>query len=267
MMKTKIILAISILLNCFTYSQVGVGTTEVENDLILKVKATNKGVLLPNITIPDLSKAAPVNNPAYGLLTYNNNPEKKGFNYWDGSKWSTLIDTNNIYSVLGLTISYSTSNSAPVTLTTPQGALNYAENSVPGTIWTVVPGLTKEISITSSNNNIFIITEGMVQANNDTANLSNVFTYAVGIFVDGKLAGVRNYSAKYANAYQYDFFSINTLLQNLSVGKHTIQTFVTLRYNAYTNATNWKFGGSNNTSSVNDDMSKINMFIKITEKI
>jgi hypothetical protein len=266
-MKKTLSLVIFTLLNLTAYSQVGVGTTQVEKDLLLKVKATDKGFLLPNITIPDLSKAAPVNNPAYGLLVYNNHPEKKGFNYWDGSKWSTLIDTNNIYSVLGLTISYSTSNSNPVSLTAPQGALNYAENSLPETIWTEVPGLTKEINITNTNNNVFIITEGMVQANNDTPNLSNVFTYAVGIFVDGKLAGVRNYSSKYANSYQYDFFSINTLLQNLSAGKHTIQTFVTLRYNVYTNATNWKFGGSNNTSSVNDDMSKINMFIKVTEKI
>lgn len=266
MMKRNFFLAIVLLLSNYVYCQVGIGTNQIENDLLLKVSSTNKGVLIPNLTIPNLNQSLPVASPAYGLLAYNNYSGKLGFNYWDGTKWSTLIDTNNVYPLLGVTISFSTSNSSPVSVTTPQGALNYLQNSTSGTVWTEVPGCSKDITISQLDNSVLVITEGMVQANNAVASLTENFTYAIGIFVDGKLAGVRNYSAKYINTYSYDFFSINTLLQNLSLGNHTIKTYVTLRYNLYTGATSWKFGGSNNTNSVNADMSKINMFIKLTEK-
>ena len=268
MMKKKFCLIVAFWLQFYSIlnAQVGIGTTSLENDLLLKVSSPNKGVLLPNLSILDLSMASPVTNPAFGLLAYNNYSGKEGFNFWDGSKWNELVDSKNVYSILGLTISYSTSNSSPIDIILPAGAINYAENSLPGVIWTEVPGLSKNITISQPNNSIFVITEGMIQANNTVASSSNAFTYAVGIFVDGKLAGVRNYSSKYANTYQYDFFSINTLFQNLSLGSHTIKTYVTIRVNDYLGATSWKFGGSNNTGSVNADMSRINMFIKLTEK-
>lgn len=264
--KFLMIATFSLLFFSKVSAQVGIGTTTIENDLLLKISSTNKGVLIPNLPISNLNLPAPVTSPSLGLLAYNNYSGKQGFNFWDGTKWSELVDARNVYSVLGLTISYSTSNSSPVNISTLSGALNYAENSVPGTVWTEVPGLSKDITITQANNSIFVITEGMVQANNTNVSRTNTFTYAVGIFVDGKLAGVRNYSTNYGKSYQYDFFSINTLFKNLSIGNHNIKTYVTMRVNDYTNASTWRFGGSANVSSVNADMSKINMFIKLTEK-
>lgn len=72
MMKKKLyLIADSCLLFSFNlYGQVGIGTQSVESDLLLKVNSTNKGVLLPNLTIPDLSLAAPVTSPEFGLLAY-----------------------------------------------------------------------------------------------------------------------------------------------------------------------------------------------------
>jgi len=266
-MKKKLyLIAVSSMLFIFTTkAQVGIGTTTVENDLLLKVSSSNKGVLIPNLSIPNLSLASPAVNPAYGLLAYNKATGKQGFHFWDGIRWIELIDTRNIYSALGLTISYSTSNASTIDVLALSGAINYAENSLPGTIWTEVPGLSKDVTITQTNNSVFVITEGMVQANNNFTSASSTFTYAVGIFVDGKLAGARNYSSNYGRANQYDFFSINTLLKNLTVGTHVIKTYVTMRVNNFTNATVWRFGGAA-SSSVNSDMSKINMFIKVTEK-
>lgn len=229
-------------LGCFVvpsqklFSQVGIGTTSVEDNVLLKVESTNKGVLLPNLTVPSLSLPAPVTAPAYGLLAYNKAAGKEGFTFWDGAKWNELVDSRNVYSVLGLTISYSTSNSSPVDLSTLAGAVNYAENSAPGTIWTFVPGLSKTINITQANNSVFVITEGMVQANNSNIDATKTYTYAIGIFVDGQLKGVRNYSTNYGRSNQYDFFSNNTLFKNLSVGSHEVKTYVTMRVNNYTNA-------------------------------
>lgn len=259
-------MALCCVLSTQLIAQVGIGTQVIEDDLLLKISSSNKGLLIPNLSIPNIAAPDPVTDPAYGLLAYNNYSGKEGFNYWDGTKWSTLIDTRNVYSILGLTISYSTSNSSAVTINSLQGALNYQENDLPGTVWTEIPGLSKNITITQTNNSVFVLTEGMVQANNTSANITNVYTYAIGIFVDGKLVGVRNYSSRYANTYQYDFFSINTLLQGLSVGNHTIKTYVTTRVNDNTSATSWRFGGPFNTNSVSNDMSRMNMFIKITEK-
>lgn len=260
-----LIAAFSLLFSFKTNAQVGIGTTTVENDLLLKISSSNKGVLIPNLSIPDLNLASPVTNPALGLLAYNNATGKKGFNFWDGAKWNELVDTNNVYSVLGLSISYSTSNSSAIDLATLSGALNYAEDSTPGAVWTFVPGLSKTINVTQANNNIFVITEGMVQANNSSVDATKTYTYALGIFVDGQLKGVRNYSANYGRSNQYDFFSINTLFKNLSVGSHEIRTYVTMRVNNHSSATSWRFGGAV-SASVNADMSRINMFIKLTEK-
>ena len=114
-----------------TVAQVGIGITTVENDLLLKISSSNKGILIPNLSIPDLSLASPVTNPAKGLLAYNNATGKQGFTFWDGAKWNELVDTRNIYSVLGLTISYSTSNSAAVDINAVRGAINYAQDSLP----------------------------------------------------------------------------------------------------------------------------------------
>ncbi|KQS91572.1 hypothetical protein [Chryseobacterium sp. Leaf394] len=261
-----------VVLGCFVvpsqklFSQVGIGTTSVEDNLLLKVHSPNKGVLLPNLNIPNLSLASPVTSPALGLLAYNKATGKQGFNFWDGAKWNELVDTRNVYSVLGLTVSYSTSNSAPLLINTPKGAVNYPQDSVPGTIWSEVDGLSKDITVTQANNSIVVITEGMVQANNSVTSSSNTFTYAVGIFVDGKLAGVRNYSTRYSTVNQYDYFSINSVLKNLSVGNHTVKTYVSVRVNDYSSATEWKFGGSVGVASLNAEMTKINMYIKLTEK-
>lgn len=275
-MKKKLyLLAASCLLFSFrTSAQVGIGTTVVENDLLLKISSTNRGLLIPNISIPNLNVAAPVTSPAVGLLAYNKAAGKQGFNFWDGAKWNELVDTRNIYSVLGLTISYSVSNSSSVDINAVRGAINYQQDSLPGLTWTEVPGLTKDITITQANNSISVITEGMIQANNAAVSTgSDAFTYAVGIFIDGKLSGVRNYSTKYSNTYQYDFFSINSVFNNLSLGNHTIKTYVTIRANNLTGVTLWRYGGpvnyvpaTNPPSSINADMSRINMFIKVTEK-
>lgn len=269
-MMKKILLVKAVVLYLLFFQnakgQVGIGTQTVENDLLLKTYSTNKGVLIPNLNISNLNLASPVTaTPSLGLLAYNKASGKKGFNFWETTKWNELVDSQNIYSVLGLTVSYSTSSSSSVDLSVLSGALNYPENSAPGVVWTEIPGLSKNITITQANNNIFVLTEGMVQANNTTLSSINTYTYAIGVFVDDKLAGVRNYSSNYGRTFQYDFFSINSIFKNLSLGNHTIKMYVTMRVNNYPNATVWKFGGAA-SPSVNADMSKINMFIKLTEK-
>lgn len=107
-----------------TYSQIGIGTTSVESNLLLKVNSTNKGILIPNLTIPNANSPIPVTNPAVGLVAYNNYSGKKGFNYWDGSKWSELVDSKKL-SVGNHTIQLAVMNRSGSTPTT----MNYGQKA------------------------------------------------------------------------------------------------------------------------------------------
>lgn len=74
---------------------VGIGTASPHNSAKLQIEATNKGLLVPRISIPNLNAAAPVSSPATALLVYNTNASTGlGYYYWDGSKWVRFHDQN-----------------------------------------------------------------------------------------------------------------------------------------------------------------------------
>ncbi len=65
---------------------------------MLDVKATNKGILVPRISIPNLSAAAPVTSPATSLLVYNTNAGTGvGYYYWSGSAWIKLFTNADVH--------------------------------------------------------------------------------------------------------------------------------------------------------------------------
>lgn len=70
-------------------AQVGINTTTPNASSMLDITATDKGLLIPRISIPNLNAAAPVTAPATSLLVYNTNVATGiGFYYWDSSKWT-----------------------------------------------------------------------------------------------------------------------------------------------------------------------------------
>ena len=61
----------------------------------LDVDFTNKGVLIPRVTLTQTSLAAPVTSPATSLVVYNTasvNDVTPGFYYWDGTQWLRLLN-------------------------------------------------------------------------------------------------------------------------------------------------------------------------------
>ncbi|MBN2213878.1 MAG: hypothetical protein JW723_06515 [Bacteroidales bacterium] len=56
---------------------------------MLDVKSSDKGILIPRITLTSLNSASPVSNPATGLLVYATSESSvaEGFYYWSGTKW------------------------------------------------------------------------------------------------------------------------------------------------------------------------------------
>lgn len=82
----------------FGYSQnVGINTSGDVPDAssMLDIKSTDKGLLIPRVSIPDLSLPGPVTSPANSLLVYNLTSGEEGYYFWDGAKWVKLMDTNS----------------------------------------------------------------------------------------------------------------------------------------------------------------------------
>ncbi len=87
-------------------AQVGIGTINPDTSSELEITSTNRGLIIPRVSLTDVSSSSPiVSTPATSLLIWNTNAlviggEGVGFYYWDGSKWVFLINTNTISSYI-----------------------------------------------------------------------------------------------------------------------------------------------------------------------
>src|SRR5690554_1705058 len=96
-MRCIILMIFVLLLKANTYSQVGIGTTNPDPSSVLDVQSTNKGLLIPRVSLNNIntSKLDGTNTAAPGLLIYNTNASVIGGNgiglyYWKGSTWSAV---------------------------------------------------------------------------------------------------------------------------------------------------------------------------------
>ncbi|HMP94543.1 MAG TPA: hypothetical protein PKD90_16805, partial [Phnomibacter sp.] len=83
------------------YAQsVGIGTATPHASAQLEVASTNKGVLVPSVSLGNVFTASPVTSPATGLLVWNTNVaiangQGAGFYYWTGARWVKLTTGND----------------------------------------------------------------------------------------------------------------------------------------------------------------------------
>ncbi len=85
-----------------TFSQVAINSSgsDAASSAMLDISSSNKGVLIPKMTINDISSTtSPVNAPLDGLLIYNTGSVDvdEGFYYWSGSRWNLM--TNDLTSL------------------------------------------------------------------------------------------------------------------------------------------------------------------------
>ncbi len=59
------------LLSLSTFAQVGVNTTSPDASSILDVVATDKGLLVPRVSLTAANAAGPITSPAHSMLVYN----------------------------------------------------------------------------------------------------------------------------------------------------------------------------------------------------
>ena len=100
---TKIIVLFTAIigLQSICYAQnIGIGTTTPDASAILDITATNKGILVPQVSLTSLTAAAPTTNPATGLFVYNTNANLGvGYYYNAGTpaspKWVQLLTSSS----------------------------------------------------------------------------------------------------------------------------------------------------------------------------
>ncbi|MDX1461968.1 MAG: hypothetical protein R3359_02840 [Marinirhabdus sp.] len=76
----KKILFILLLLEVQVHAQVGIGTNTPDPSAVLEVEASDKGILIPNVSLPSIltTQLDGVTTAAEGLLIYNINPSTTG---------------------------------------------------------------------------------------------------------------------------------------------------------------------------------------------
>lgn len=116
-------------------AQVGINTTTPDASSMLDISATNKGLLIPRVSIPNLNAAAPVTAPAVSLLVYNTNATSGiGFYYWDGTKWTPFTGGTSHWTKVGNDIYNNNTANVGVGTTTPTTKLHVENIGAPGSL-------------------------------------------------------------------------------------------------------------------------------------
>lgn len=79
-------------------SQVGIGTETPNSSSILDISSTNKGVLLPRVSLTSANDSSTITNPAEGLIVWNTNASSNlptGITYYSGNKWNNYSSTSS----------------------------------------------------------------------------------------------------------------------------------------------------------------------------
>lgn len=119
----------------FLQAQVGINTTTPNSSSMLDIESTDKGLLIPRISIPNLNAAAPVTSPAISLLVYNTNVTTGvGFHYWDGAKWTPFSGGTSHWTKVGNDIYNNNTNNVGVGTATPSTKFHVESSGAAGVL-------------------------------------------------------------------------------------------------------------------------------------
>lgn len=98
MKKIYLVLALTVL-STISYAQTKIGgQPSINENAILELESTDKGLLLPRLNLESTSLANPLATHVAGMTVYNmsrTNDVVPGFYYNDGSKWHQMVTTDN----------------------------------------------------------------------------------------------------------------------------------------------------------------------------
>ena len=131
----KKIVFILLLLPLIFQAQVGINTTTPDASSMLDINATDKGLLIPRVSIPNLNAASPITAPATSLLVYNTNTTTgAGFYYWDGIKWTPFTGGTSHWTKVGNDIYNNNTANVGVGTTTPTTKFHVENIGAPGSL-------------------------------------------------------------------------------------------------------------------------------------
>lgn len=90
---TCVFLSIILVDNAYSQLKIGSSPQTVDPSAILHVESSNKGVLLPKVSLSSATDQTTISAPATGLLVYNTGTgglTPAGYYFWDGSRWSNF---------------------------------------------------------------------------------------------------------------------------------------------------------------------------------
>lgn len=255
-------------------AQTGIGTSSVDASAVLQVEATDKGILLPQVDLTSLtSSTTPVTSPADGLLIYSTNATNKGFYMWSAAdaKWLKFYDRETIKTKIESIVNYSAvSTESASSSTWITGSASYTLDETPSSSWLPIQGVSQVITITNTNNVVIVDAGGVAQINNvSSSQKGGYFSYAIGIFVGGKLKGVRVFEAGNANR-QMNFgkFELITNALNIPIGETTVEVRfkpINKRGNTANFNTLTVGGHCNGCTNITDFAGAVAMNVKVVE--
>lgn len=223
-MKQSINIFILSLFSTLLFSQVVMtdkAQAILDKSAILKLDSDKKGVLYPRIPLTSNLDVTTVSNPQNGNIVFNTNSSStlpQTVAYFDAGKWNALYTKEYITSKFDWVSVNSVSSAGNIVITgfTP-GAISLGIGT---SGWTSL-GITDTKTFSRTKNSLAFTIEGMTQLDRST---DQFYEYAVGIFVDDKLVVVRKYH-KQAEVFTCSWhkFILNGVVNNLSVGNHTIK--------------------------------------------
>lgn len=128
-------LLFTLLLPLYIQAQVGINTTSPDASSMLDINATDKGLLIPRVSIPNLNAAAPITSPATSLLVYNTNATTgTGFYYWDSTKWTPFTGGTSHWTKVGNDIYNNNTGNVGVGTTTPTNKFHIENIGTPASL-------------------------------------------------------------------------------------------------------------------------------------
>ncbi|WP_111707595.1 tail fiber domain-containing protein [Lutibacter citreus] len=117
-----------------SFSQVGINTDTPDASSILDVTSSDKGILVPRISLLSTTDKTTITAPLTSLLIYNTasvSDVKPGYYYWNGLEWSQIATTktvDNAWSTLGTS---GTDDTVNFIGTTDDEDLVFKRNNIP----------------------------------------------------------------------------------------------------------------------------------------
>lgn len=230
---------------------------------MLEIADDKRGLLLSQVPLTNSTDDVTVPTPVTGLLLNNTITQKP--NFWAAGQWNRIFQVPDGLAIIKQTENFSGNSAGSISVSSfPVNMPLFNANDSPAG-WTNL-NATASVIITKTSNTNYIVTEGMVQINNDT-DTNQEFQFAIGVFVNNQL----KLASKYTNAGKnftcnWRKFNLAGIISDLPIGTHTVSVYgrnlpkITTGYSSVTYG-----GNTSNCTNINNDMARIFVTAQVTQ--